>query len=251
MILWPQRDGTVFATPQPAHALIAGQMMRALAERPEPFEAVCTAAAQHDCGWMAVDADPPFDAETGLPVAFNGFSGTDHVPMWEAGLRLALANWGLWVGLLVLRHGAHVYRIGMLADRMRPGAESIAAMEGYLAREAAWGADIMARLGVTEAEVAPVSAKLALVDAVALALCWGQERMACGNALDPARPLTGTLARRGPFAATLDPWPFAPRELALETETIVLPGRFDSADALRAGVATAPRRALRFTLSAA
>lgn len=251
MILWPQPDGSVFATPQPAHALISGQLMRALAERPEPFEPVCTAAAQHDCGWMPVEEDPPFDAATGLPVAFNGFSGADHVPMWEAGVRAALANWGLWVGLLVLRHGAHVYRIGMLADRMRPGAESRAAMEGYLAREAAWGAEIMARLGVTEAEVAPNSARLALADAVALALCWGKERMACGNTLDPARPLAGTLARSGPFAATLDPWPFAARELALETETMVLPGRFASAEALRAGIAAAPRRALRFTLSAA
>jgi hypothetical protein len=144
-----------------------------------------------------------------------------------------------------------VYRIGMLADRMRPGPESIAAMEGYLAREPAWSAEIMARLGVTEAEVAPNSAKLALVDAVALALCWGKERMECGNALDPAWPLKGALVRSGPFAATLDPWPFATREVVLETETIVLPGRFDSAEALRAGIAAAPRRTLRFTLSAA
>ncbi|MCS6930780.1 MAG: DUF3891 family protein [Acetobacteraceae bacterium] len=248
MILWPQPDGTVFATPQPAHALIAGQLMRAFAAPPRPFEPVCTAAAQHDCAWMPVDADPPFDAGTGLPRAFNAFSGADHVPMWEAGVRLALANWGLWVGLLVLRHGAHIYRIGMLADRMRPGAESAAAMEGYLAREPAWSAAIMARLGVGEAEVAPNAAKLALVDAVALALCWGKERMDCGNALDPSRPLSATLVRTGPFAATLDPWPFAPRALALETETIVLPGRSATAGALREALADAPRRTLRFTL---
>ena len=251
MILWPQPDGTVLATPQPAHALIAGQMMRALALRPDPFEPVCTAAAQHDCGWMPVDADPPFDAATGLPVPFNGFSGADHVPMWESGVRLALANWGLWVGLLVLRHGAHVYRLGMMADRMRPGPESLAAMEGYLAREPAWSAAIMARLGVTEAEVAPNSAALALVDAVALALCWGRDGMECGNRIDPARPLSGMLARRGPFAATLDPWPFAGRGLSLETEAILLPGRFEDAAALRAGIAAAPRRMLRFALSPA
>jgi hypothetical protein len=251
MILWPQPDGTVLATPQPAHALLSGQMMRALAVPPVPFEAVCTAAAQHDCGWMAVEADPPFDAATGLPVAFNGFSGTDHVPMWEAGVRLALANWGLWAGLLVLRHGAHVYRIGMLADRMRAGADSLAAMEGYLAREPGWSADIMSRLGVTEADVAPNAALVALVDAVALGLCWGRDRMACGNAIDPARPLPGTLARSGPFDATLDPWPFAPPALALETEAIRLPGRFEDAAALRRGLAAAPREVLRFTLSPA
>ncbi|MFN7001421.1 MAG: DUF3891 family protein [Elioraea tepidiphila] len=251
MILWPQPDGSVIATPQPAHALIAGQLMRALAERPEPFEAVCTAAAQHDCAWMPLEADPPFDPDTGLPRAFNAFSGAEHVPMWEAGVRLALANWGLWVGLLVLRHGAHIYRIGMLADRMRPGAESLAAMEGYLAREPGSSAAIMARLGVTEAEVAPNSAKLAFVDAVALALCWGKQRMACGNALDPARPIEATLVRTGPFSAVVDPWPFAARDFVLETEGILLPGRFASAEALSAALSAAPRRTLRFTLSAA
>ena len=82
MILWPQPDGSVIATPQPAHALIAGQLMRALADRPEPFEAVCTAAAQHDCGWMPVETDPPFDPDTGLPRAFNAFSGADHELTW-------------------------------------------------------------------------------------------------------------------------------------------------------------------------
>ena len=33
MILWTQPDGSVLATPQPAHAIIAGQLMRALADQ--------------------------------------------------------------------------------------------------------------------------------------------------------------------------------------------------------------------------
>jgi len=40
VILWPQPDGRVLATPQPAHALLAGQLMRALAEPPVPLEPV-------------------------------------------------------------------------------------------------------------------------------------------------------------------------------------------------------------------
>jgi hypothetical protein len=251
MILWPQPDGSVIATPQPAHALIAGQLMRALADPPAPFEPVCTAAAQHDCGWMPLEVDPPFDPDTGLPRAFNAFSGADHVPMWEAGVRLALANWGLWVGLLVLRHGAHVYRLGMLADRMRPGAESLAAMQGYLDREPAWSAAIMARLGVAEREVTPNSAKVALVDALSLALCWGKAEMACGNSLDPQRPIVARFKRTGPFSAVVLPWPFAVPELVVETEAMLLPGRFPDAAAMRAGLAAAPRRCLRFRLSAA
>jgi hypothetical protein len=49
MILWPQPDGSILATPQPAHAIIAGQLMRRLAERPAPFEPAVTAAIEHDC----------------------------------------------------------------------------------------------------------------------------------------------------------------------------------------------------------
>ncbi|MCX8133836.1 MAG: DUF3891 family protein [Roseococcus sp.] len=242
MILWPQEDGSVLATPQPAHALIAGQLMRALADPPAPFEPVCTAAAQHDCAWMPWEEAPEFDASTGLPRHFNALSGAEHVPMWEKGVETALANWGLWVGLLILMHGTHIYRMGILGNRMAPSAESRAAMEGYMAREAPRRAALMARLGVTEREVRPQQRKLALVDGVALGLCWGQPRFDCAGS---------TLIRTGPFAATLHPWPLAPAALVVETEALRLPGRFPDAAAMRAGLAAAPRETLRFTLARA
>jgi hypothetical protein len=242
MILWPQPDGSVLATPQPAHAVLAGQLMRALAEPPVPLEPVVNAAAQHDCAWMEWERAPQFDAATGLPRHFNALSGQEHVPMWEQGVRDALANWGLWAGLLILRHGSHIYRLGILGNRMAPSAESLAAMEGYMAREVAWSAELMGKLGVEEAQVAANQRKLAVVDSIALGLCWGQERFDCGGT---------TLIRRGAHVATLDPWPLAVPRITLETETIHLPGRFAGADAMRAGMAAAPRERLVFELSAA
>jgi hypothetical protein len=242
MILWPQEDGTVLATPQPAHALIAGQLMRALAARPEPFEPVCTAAAQHDCPWMGWEQAPEFDSGTGLPRQFNALSGAEHVPMWERGVEAAIANWGLWVGLLILMHGSHIYRMGILGNRMAPAPESLAAMEGYMRREKAWSLELMARLGVTEAQVRPQQHKLAMVDSIALGLCWGQPRFDCSGT---------TLIRTGPHTATLDPWPLAPQVLAVETEALRLPGRFADAAAMAKGLAAAPREALRFTLAKA
>lgn len=241
MILWPQPDGSVLATPQPAHALLAGQLMRALAETPVPLEPVVNAAAQHDCAWMAWEAAPEFDATTGLPRHFNALSGAEHVPMWEQGVRDALANWGLWAGLLVLRHGSHIYRIGILGNRMIPSPESLAAMEAYMAREPAWSAELMARLGVDEAQVAANARKIAMVDSIALALCWGQERFDCNGT---------TLIRTGARTATLGPWPLAVPRITLETETLHLPGRFADADAMRAGLADAPRERLLFRLEA-
>ena len=242
MILWTQPDGSILATPQPAHAVLAGQLMRALAEPPVPLEPVVNAAAQHDCAWMEWERDPEFDGATGLPRHFNALSGGEHVPMWEQGVRDALANWCLWAGLLILRHGSHIYRLGILGNRMAPSAESLAAMEGYMARETAWSADLMARLGVDEAEVTANQRKLAMVDSIALGLCWGQERFDCNGT---------TLIRRSARVATLEPWPLAVPRLVLESETIHLPGRFADADAMRAGLAAAPRERLVFELSAA
>jgi len=242
MIIWPQPDGSILATPQPAHALLAGQLMRALADPPVPLEPVVNAAAQHDCAWMHWETAPEFDAATGLPRQFNALSGAEHVPMWERGVREALANWGLWAGLLVLRHGSHIYRIGILGNRMAASDESLAAMQGYMAREAAWGAEIMAQLGVGEAQVAPNARRIALVDAIALGLCWGQERFDCNDTF---------MTRTGSLTAVLDPWPLALPRIEIETETLRLPGRFADAQAMRAGIADAPRERLVFSLEAA
>lgn len=242
MILWKQDDGTVIATPQPAHAVLSGQLMRVLADRPDPFEPVVTAAAQHDCGWMRWEADPEFDGATGLPRAFNALSGAEHVPMWEAGVRLALASWGLWPGLLVLRHGTTIYRLGIEHHRMAPGDESLRAMLGYIEREKAWSAALAEKLGVDEAQVAANARKVALVDAIALGLCWGRESFDCGAT---------KLQRSGPFAATLDPWPLSVPEITLETEALRLPGRYTDSGDMHAGLARAPRLPLIFRLTPA
>ncbi len=243
MILWPQPDGTIIATPQPAHAVLAGQVMRALADRPEPFEPVCTAAAQHDVAWMPWEAAPEYDAQTGLPRHFNALPGDAHVDLWKAGVHSALANWGRWAALLILRHGSFIYSLGMLSPRVRPSENSSAAMEGYIAWERAYGAQLMAELGVTEAQVAPLSAKIAMVDAIALSLCWGHQNFDCAGA--------ARLTRTAPFAATLEPWPIAAPTLTLTTEALRIPARFDSAQAMQAGLAAAPRETLSFALTPA
>ena len=239
MILWKQEDGSVLATPQPAHAVLSGQLMRVLADPPDPFEPVVTAAAQHDCGWMRWEADPEFDASTGLPLAFNALSGAHHVPMWEAGVRLALASWGLWAGLLVLRHGAFIYRLGIEHQRMAASDQSLLAMQGYLQREKSWSASLAEKLDVTEEQVAANARKLAMVDAIALGLCWGRESFDCGEAM---------MRRTAPFEAVIDPWPLSVPEITLETEAMRLPSRYADSGAMRAGLAEAPRLPLRFRL---
>ena len=239
MILWPQPDSHVLATPQPAHALIAGELMRHMSPRPEPFAPMVNAATQHDCAWLPWEAAPEFDAATGLPRAFNAVPGHLHVPMWEAGVATALANWGLWEALLILRHGTHIYGI---SSGTGASPESRAAMDGYAARERTQGAAWMARLGVTEAEVAPLSHALAVVDGIALALCWGQQAFDCAGI---------RLTRTAPHAATLAPWPLDVPALEASTTALRLPARFADAGAMHDGLRDAERVTLRFALSPA
>ncbi len=136
--------------------------------------------------------------------------------------------------------------LGMLADRMRPGAESLAAMQGYLDREPAWSAAIMERLGVDGEAKWRRTAPRSPWWTPSLALCWGKAEMACGNGLDPQRPIVAQLTRTGPFSAVVSPWPFVMPELVVETEAMLLPGRFPDAAAMRArpGAPPAPLPAL-------
>ena len=97
----------------------------------------------------------------------------------------------------------------------------------------------MARLGVREVQVAANARKLAMVDSIALGLCWGQVRFDA-NAT--------TLIRTGPMTATLDPWPLAVPRLTLETETWRLSGRFADAADMRLALTGAPREPLLFQL---
>ncbi len=237
MILWPQPDGSVLATPQPAHAIIAGQLMRAM----DAFEPLITAAIEHDCPWQPWEIEPEYDAGTGLPRQFNALPGDEHVPMWEAGLRMAYANWGLLVGLLIQRHGSHIYRLGILGNRIAPSPASLAAMEGYIAREQARSAELGALLEMDEAKLTALSRKLARVDGIALGLCWGHPSFQC---------LDTQLARTTPLAATLDPWPLDVPAISVATEAIRLPERFQSEAAMRDAWPGLKRETLRFTLTA-
>ena len=111
-----------------------------------------------------------------------------------------------------------------------------------MARERAQGAAWMERLGVSEAQVAPLSQALAVVDGIALALCWGQDSFDCAGV---------GLTRGAPFAATLAPWPLDVPALEVETTALRLPARFGDAAAMREGLRDAERVTLRFALAPA
>ncbi|WP_170984855.1 DUF3891 family protein [Roseomonas sp. AR75] len=211
-------DGSFLAVSQPMHALVSGQMARAWGAagfaRPEPFEEIATACAQHDVAWMDWEAAPSLDAATARPHAFRAVGARIHAPMWAAGVTRAVASWGPWVGLLVSRHGTRIY--AAYNDRHRVEPEDAAAAETYQREQAGLRAKLLARLGATEAQLEEAASLVAVTDALSLAACGGIATLGWSG----MAPLAGggevplTLAE-GEGVMTVSPWPFAAAEVSL------------------------------------
>ncbi len=239
-------DGSWLAVSQPMHALVSGQMLRAWGAkgfaRPDPFEEVAVAAAHHDVAWMGWEAAPTFDAATGRPTQFRQVFARDHAPMWAEGVRRALASWGPWVGMIISRHGSRIYE--SYQDRHQSGPEDLDAAATYEREQRALRAGLMAALGVSEAELEEAAALVAVVDALSLAACGGIETLGWSGyaPLEGGGTVPLKLADAAPGVMTVDPWPFAVAEVPLSwSARRFAPGvRFDSAEAMRAGLAAAP-----------
>lgn len=237
-------DGGWLAVSQPMHALVSGQMARAWGAegfaRPEPFEEVATACAQHDVAWMGWEAAPVFAPETGRPKAFRAVGATDHAPMWARGVEHALASWGPWVALLVSRHGSRIY--ASYADRHRVNASDAAAAETYEREQGALRQDLLARIGATEAELEDAAALVAVTDALSLAACGGIETLGGAGFAPLAGGGTAQLRLvEGDGVLAVAPWPFRLPEVRLSwTARRFAPGtRWESEAAMRAAMRAA------------
>lgn len=238
-------DGSWLAVSQPMHALVSGQMLRAWGAegfvRPDPFEEVATAAAQHDVAWMGWEAAPTFDAATGRPHQFRAVGAKDHAPMWAEGVRRAVASWGPWVGLLVSRHGSRIY--ASYQDRHRVSEADAAAAETYQREQGVLRAGLMALVGATERQVEDAAALVAVTDALSLAACGGIETLGWSG----TAPLAGggevpLRLAEGDGVMTVAPWPFAVPEVRLAwTARRFAPGaRWGDQATMRAALEAAP-----------
>lgn len=238
-------DGAWLAVSQPMHALVSGQMLRAWGAEgfatPEPFEEVATACAQHDVAWMGWEAAPTLDPATGRPHQFRAVGAKDHAPMWAEGVRRAVASWGAWVGLLVSRHGSRIY--ASYQDRHRVSEADAAAAETYQREQGALRRELMTLVGASEADVETAAALVAVTDALSLAACGGIETLGWSG----KAPLAGggevpLRLEEGEGVMTVDPWPFAVREVALTwSARRFAPGtRWDDEGAMRAALLAAP-----------
>jgi hypothetical protein len=120
MLFRDEGGDAVVAIPQPGHAWLAGQLVRAWGNdafaRPAPFEEVGLGAEQHDLAWLAWEAAPTLNPATGRPHQFHEVPTARRVADWREGVRLALAAYGRYPALLVSLHAGTIY-----GPLLRPG----------------------------------------------------------------------------------------------------------------------------------
>jgi hypothetical protein len=246
----------VVAIPQPGHAWLAGQIVRAWGNgdfvQPSPFEEVCLAAEQHDIAWLAWEAAPTLNPATGRPHQFHEVPAARRVEDWRRGVRLALAAYGRYPALLVSLHADTIY-----GPLLRPGVlpeEDLAPLRALLDEQHAFQRAVRAALAAdprhadaAEPEVVERNRLLvAVADGLSLAICRG----VTDEARHPGAPPRAGMERVGlrlssrrgdPEDLVLEPWPFGAERVAVVCEGRRLRGRFADEAALRAALEAAER----------
>ncbi|MFH5924477.1 DUF3891 family protein [Roseomonas xinghualingensis] len=252
MIIREAQDGIRLFIPQPAHALLSGQIMEAWGAlgfaRPDPEQEVILAAYQHDISWMPWEAAPTLDPATGLPHPFTALGAARHAPMWARGVELAQASWGLWPALLISRHGSLIYT--RYANPDRDSEADKAAAAHYLSAQGRLQSAWAKQLGASVERVDRNAALVAVADALSLALCFAHPGPAGEAPLETGDMVKLALARPGKGAWSLTPWPFRQNRVTLRCEALQLPAdtRWTDEAAMRRDLRDAPRVILAETL---
>jgi len=251
-------DGLVVIA-QPAHAWVSGQLARAWGNARfgpvEPWEEVCLGAEQHDLGHSAWEAAPTLNPATGRPHSFLELPLAEHLRIWSAAGRLALAQ-GRYAALLVSLHGTGLYERRDLAA-LPP--DQAAAVRAFLERERGFQGDLLASLrrdrgygaSATDAALARNRRLIAAWDAMSLVLCHGRREPRTIGPVPTAEGETALVLTPGPAAAdpiVVSPWPFGRDAVELAFEGRRLPDTFASEEAMRAALAGAPWVSFRTVL---
>ena len=231
-----RRDGDdVLAIGQPAHAWVSGQLARAWGNEAfgaiEPWEEVCLAAEQHDVGMAAWEVRPSFNPETGLPRSFMELTLDEHLGMWSAAAGLVIPQ-SRYAALLVSMHGTALYE---LRDLRRMGERDADRVRAFMAAQRALQDELRASLDADAAQVRRNQRLVWTWDSLSLGLLLGwapYEQRGVPTAGEPVDIAVGD--------GTLDPWPFAGRQVTLRCEGRRLRGPYSDEEAMHIALAAAP-----------
>ena len=243
MLLRREPDRIV-AIGQPAHARISGQLAAAWGNERFgelcPRDEVLLAAAQHDIGMAAWDAEPDFNPETGLPYGFIEMPLETHVGLWTRAPGLALTQ-SRYVALLLSMHGTALYEMRDL-EKLSP--EDAGRVRAYKASQRELQAELRASLGAPEEEVARNQRLLWNWDYISLALLLDWLPVTAKRVPTTGEPVDLVLSED----LVLDSWPFAAPFVDLSCDGRVLDGPYADEAEMRRALREAPWVQLDFRL---
>lgn len=192
MIISPAADELVVIT-QGDHAHLAAELL-SLFRLPELVDhprrsLLIQATREHDNGWRELDAAPPVDPDSGLPLGFRTVPGASRRSVWSRGC----ARWREdepYLALLITLHA-------MALHREHAGDEVWAT---WIEELEASCSELLAEVELSAAEAAADHAWLRLADTCSLAVCEQSPRAFGGCGL-------GGRVEAG--ALRLDPFPLA------------------------------------------
>lgn len=269
MIVQEQGDELILIR-QTDHAMLSGFFAREwgsqLFRRPEPFESLRLAAAEHDNGWREWELQPKIDPRTRLPYSFMSLPTEEHMDLYQRGIERVVKS-DRYAGLLVSLHASGLY------DRSRatiPGysAKYVKATESDLVStflqnlklqqlrlKVDLRADPALREFVQDKLLENNARRLEALDRLSLYFCMSSEPHDATIDDVPIDDLGSEidwdLRADGPNRVSIGPYPFKREPLQFSILTRRVPKRLysDSLD-FQKTLAHAPYTALSFTLRA-
>lgn len=264
-MLFRETSAAIVAIPQPSHAWLAGQIIRAWGNaafgQVTPREEVCLAAEQHDIGWLPWEREPTLNPATGRPHSFRELDIAVHTAIWRQGTDMALAL-GRYTALLVSLHGSSLYAN---FDTASASARDAAIVRDFLAGQSAIQQRLIASLAADRryascSEPGMIQRNRLLVraaDRMSIAICTGMRDIAVRSD-DPRKAVVGQVPALAGVSdivlralddeltkISVAPWPFAASVVPVVCEGMILPSRrFDGAAEMRTALENGERIAL-------
>jgi hypothetical protein len=231
---------------QLSHAWLSGQLARRwgneLVRPAEPFEEVVLGAEQHDIGWALFDLEPRFNDQSGMPRSFLELTVEEHLAIWrDAPARLLSQS--LHAALVVSMHGSSLSEL-----RARVNSEQASALREHIDQEHARQAQLRAALGVSERQAELTQRQMWTWDGLSLALCMAWRPFTAREVPSRDGMIDIELRDLEDGVSTLDPWPFADKQLELRCEARRLAARYESEEQMRMAFERIWPSPLKFTL---
>jgi hypothetical protein len=243
-------NGQLFCVNQTSHALMAAEFCRQWGNRdfakPQLYEVVMAAIAQHDNGWYEWEMTPEVDAG-GAPLAFiPGPPYATKLEIWQRGIRRA-AGQHPYMGLMISRHATLLYA----GDLIRLGEEEVRATQRFMVQQEQWTNEVR-QLLANHAELARAASETGLMahtrllqfgdsSSLQVAMPWGPERTFPNCPVDFEGSYTNITLTWAGQEISFDPWPFGVPAFTVSVHGRLLNQRtFPSHAAYQAALAAAP-----------